>query len=182
MNHAIEGNKVAPGEIRPCDADEMGVIGEIINDAAQAYQGVIPADRWKAPYMSRLELSAEACDGVRFWGYAVDGLMLGVMGLQDKHEVALIRHAYVRNPYRGQGIGGRLLRHLEGLSRQPILVGTWAAASWAIRFYEKHGYRSVCAVEKDRLLARYWRIPKRQIETSVVLGNPTWFCRRSDGL
>jgi len=177
MDRAPEENGVAAADIRPCRSDETGVIGEIINDTAQAYQGVIPADRWKEPYMSLTELTAEISEGVRFWGYATRGRLLGVMGLQDKDEVVLIRHAYVRNTHRGQGIGGRLLRHLEGLSRQPILIGTWAAASWAIRFYEKNGYRAVSAAEKDRLLNRYWCIPKRQVQTSVVLADSRWFGR-----
>jgi N-acetylglutamate synthase-like GNAT family acetyltransferase len=165
--------------IRPCDAADREPIYEIVNDAAQAYRGIIPDDRWQEPYMSREELDAEIEDGVEFWGYEEAGRLLGVMGLQDRGEVTLMRHAYVRTAHRGRGIGGQLLRHLEGLTRQPILIGTWAAATWAIRFYEKHGYRMVSHEEKARLLRRYWNIPERQVETSVVLANPTWFAAQA---
>lgn len=157
---------------RPADTDS---IHAIINDAAQAYRGVIPADRWHDPYMTRAALDAEIADGVHFWGADADGALVGVMGIQDRGEVALIRHAYVRTTARRGGIGSALLRHIEGLTSKPILIGTWAAADWAIRFYQKHGFRLVDAEEKRALLERYWRIPARQVETSVVLGSATFF-------
>jgi GNAT superfamily N-acetyltransferase len=140
-----------------------------VNDAAQAYRGIIPADRWKEPYMPVEELRHEIADGVTFWGEELEGRLVGVMGIQDVDDVTLIRHAYVRTACRSQGIGGRLLAHLRTLSRRPILMGTWADAVWAVRFYEKHGFRLVTPAEKDRLLRKYWNIPERQVETSVVL-------------
>ncbi len=160
--------------IRPCRPDDFDAIHAIINDAAQAYRGVIPADRWHDPYMTREALAAEIADGVAFSGAEVDGALAGVMGIQDRGEVALVRHAYVRTAVRRGGIGSALLAHVEGLAGKPILIGTWAAADWAIRFYEKHGYRQVTPAEKDVLLPRYWRIPARQVETSVVLASPSY--------
>jgi len=160
--------------IRPCSGDDLDEMFTIINDAAQAYRGVIPADCWHDPYMARDELACEIDDGVEFWGLEIDGRLAGVMGIQDKGEVALIRHAYVRSSARRSGIGSTLLAHLERRTAKPILIGTWAAASWAIRFYERHGYRLVTPPEKNRLLATYWRVPPRQIETSVVLASPRW--------
>ncbi len=155
--------------IRPCDEPDFETVYAIINDAAEAYRGVIPEDRWHEPYMSSEELRREIASGVRFWGYEAGGELLGVMGIQDVEDVTLIRHAYVRTPSRNQGIGGRLLSELRRLTSRPILIGTWAAATWAIRFYERHGFALVTSEEKDRLLRRYWRIPERQVETSVVL-------------
>lgn len=159
--------------LRPCRADESDAILGIINDAAEAYRGIIPADRWHDPYMSREALLAEIADGVQFWG-ADDGALVGVMGIQDRGDVALIRHAYVRTRARRGGIGSALLRHIEGLTPKPILIGTWAAAEWAINFYRQHGFRLVGPAEKDALLARYWRIPARQVETSVVLASASY--------
>jgi N-acetylglutamate synthase-like GNAT family acetyltransferase len=147
----------------------------IINDAAQAYQGVIPADRWTEPYMSREYLQHEIDDGVAFWGYEENGALIGVMGIQDVQDVTLIRHAYVRTAQRGRGIGGALLSELKQMTRRPTLVGTWKAAVWAVRFYEKQGFRLVTEQQKEQLLRKYWRIPERQIETSVVLADRTWF-------
>ena len=141
----------------------------IINDAASAYKGIIPEDRWREPYMPEKELREQIADGVQFWCYLEDGLMLGVMGIQDKGDVTLIRHAYVRASARKKGIGGKLLQHLSGLTSKAILIGTWADASWAIRFYERYGFQLVSPEEKERLLRKYWDIPPRQIETSVVL-------------
>jgi N-acetylglutamate synthase-like GNAT family acetyltransferase len=161
--------------IRPCDDKDLAAIVAIVNDAAQAYKGIIPADRWQEPYMPLEELRHEIAAGVRFWGEEEDGELLGVMGLQDVQDVALIRHAYVRTARRNQGIGGRLLAHLRTLTTRPILIGTWAAAVWAVRFYEKHGFRLVTQAEKERLLRKYWSIPERQVETSVVLADETWF-------
>jgi GNAT superfamily N-acetyltransferase len=147
----------------------MDTIYEIINDSARAYEGHIPEDRYHEPYMPRDQLRTEIGDGVVFYGYEVDGRLAGVMGLQDKGPVILIRHAYTRTENRGRGIGSRLLEHLLGMTAKPVLVGTWRDAEWAIRFYEKHGFRPVGREEKERLLREYWSIPERQVETSVVL-------------
>jgi uncharacterized membrane protein/GNAT superfamily N-acetyltransferase len=147
---------------------------EIINDAARAYQGVIPADRWHEPYMGEAGLKADLAAGVRFWGWEEGGRLLGVMGLQDVRDVTLIRHAYVRSAERGKGIGSRLLTHLKVLTRRPVLVGTWAAAEWAVLFYERHGFRLLPKDETVRLLKAYWDIPERQTETSVVLADAAW--------
>jgi N-acetylglutamate synthase-like GNAT family acetyltransferase len=155
--------------IRPCKPDDFETIYEIVNDAAQAYKGVIPANRWHEPYMPREELQHEIDAGVRFWGYEESGELVGVMGIQEMQDVTLIRHAYVRTTQRRKGIGGKLLSHLLTLSERPILIGTWAAATWAIQFYGKHGFRLVSEEEKNRLLKKYWSIPERQVETSVVL-------------
>jgi GNAT superfamily N-acetyltransferase len=160
--------------IRSCDDDDRDAIFTIINDAAQAYRGVIPADRWHDPYMSREQLGAEIADGVVFWGWERDGVLAGVMGIQDRGDVTLIRHAYVRTSARRTGIGGELLEHLERRTEKPILIGTRATASWAIRFYEQRGYMIVSPQEKDRLLAKYWNVPPRQVATSVVLASPRW--------
>jgi N-acetylglutamate synthase-like GNAT family acetyltransferase len=156
-------------EIRPCEERDIEIIYEVINDAAEAYRGIIPADRWKEPYMSEDELRHEIDEGVAFWCYIENGELLGVMGMQDIDDVTLMRHAYVRTVRRRQGIGGRLLSELRKKTSRPILIGTWAAAMWAVRFYEAHGFCLVSPEEKDRLLKRYWSIPQRQIETSVVL-------------
>ena len=151
----------------PSDFDD---ILKIINDAAQAYKGVIPDDRWKEPYMSAEELRGEIEAGVRFFGWVEGGHLLGVTGIQALQDTTLIRHAYVLPGYQRQGIGTKLLEYLIGLAETPeILVGTWADATWAIRFYEKHGFKLVSPREKDRLLRTYWNIPERQVETSVVL-------------
>ncbi len=158
--------------IRRCRDEEHPVILEIIDAAAQAYRGVIPADRWHEPYMSRLELDREAAAGVAFWGYEADTALLGVMGIQQMAEVDLIRHAYVLPGSQGHGIGGALLTHLRHLSSRPMLVGTWAAADRAIEFYRQHGFELVSTERKTSLLKTHWTIPDRQIETSVVLANP----------
>jgi GNAT superfamily N-acetyltransferase len=161
---------------RSTDADLAAILA-IVNDAAQAYRGHIPADRWHEPYMPEDELRHEMDAGVVFWGWEQDGELVGVMGLQDVADVTLIRHAYVATAARRQGIGGKLLQFLLERTARPVLIGTWAAASWAIRFYEKHGFQVVPPAEKERLLRRYWRIPDRQIETSVVLAGPSWQAR-----
>jgi len=143
---------------------------KVINDAAQAYKGIIPDDRWKEPHMSAEELKEKIEAGVQFFGWAEGGHLLGVTGIQAIKDTTLIRHAYVLSGYQRIGIGTRLLKHLLGLAETPeILVGTWTDATWAIRFYEKHGFRLVSSREKDHLLHTYWNIPERQIETSVVL-------------
>jgi GNAT superfamily N-acetyltransferase len=163
--------------IRKCDDTDFELIYEIVNDGAQAYKGVIPADRLKEPYMDRDELRHEVDAGVEFWGYEEAGELLGVMGIQHVLDVTLIRHAYVRTDRQKKGIGGKLLLHLRTMTSRPILIGTWADASWAVRFYEKHGFRVVTVEEKNHLLKKYWSIPDRQIETSVVLAEEHW----SDG-
>ncbi|HEX3645021.1 MAG TPA: GNAT family N-acetyltransferase [Vicinamibacterales bacterium] len=160
--------------IRPCDDHDFDLIWAIINDGAQAYKGIIPADRWTEPYMSRERLRDEIADGVEFWGYEEDGTLTGVMGLQPVQDVTLIRHAYVRTPSRHRGIGAALLSHLRKMTDRPVLIGTWADAVWAIRFYEKHGYMVVDPQDKNRLLKKYWKVPERQIETSVVLADAGW--------
>ena len=161
--------------IRQCDNSDFEIIYSIINDAAQAYKGVIPEDRWKEPYMSKDELRHEMDQGVVFWGYEEDGELVGVMGIQNIQDVSLIRHAYVRTARRNQGIGGKLLSSLRAWTTRPLLIGTWADAVWAIRFYEKHGFRLVSPQEKSRLLKKYWSVPERQIQTSVVLAEQSWF-------
>ena len=155
--------------IRVCNPSDFDTIYEIINDAAQAYKGIIPEDRWHEPYMPPEELRKEIKAGIVFWGLEQNGQLQGVMGIQDKGEVTLIRHAYVRVQVQKMGFGTRLLQHLETLTEKPILIGTWAAASWAISFYEKNDYTLVTDAEKNRLLHKYWSIPERQVETSVVL-------------
>ncbi|MFP3896023.1 MAG: GNAT family N-acetyltransferase [Anaerolineales bacterium] len=161
--------------IRRCGEDEEEAIRAIINDAAEAYRGVIPPDRWHEPYMNQEALHRETEEGVVFWGFEEEGELVGVMGLQDRGEVVLIRHAYVRSDRRNAGIGSALLSHLEDLTDKPMLVGTWADATWALRFYEKNGYRLVPEDVKDHLLKKYWSIPPRQVETSVVLADAAWF-------
>jgi N-acetylglutamate synthase-like GNAT family acetyltransferase len=146
----------------------------IVNDAAHAYRGVIPADRWHEPYMPADELAREIAEGVVFWVAEQEGCVSGVMGIQDKGDVALVRHAYVASTTQRSGVGTSLLRHVESLVDKPILIGTWAAASWAIEFYRRNGFTVVPSDDKDRLLRTYWSIPARQIETSVVLANGRW--------
>jgi GNAT superfamily N-acetyltransferase len=160
--------------IRRCLARDFDVIWDIINDGSQAYKGIIPADRWTDPYMSREKLQHEIDDGVMFWGYEDDEVLAGVMGIQQVHDVTLIRHAYVRTGKQGQRIGAKLLSHLATLTDRPVLIGTWADAVWAIRFYERNGFQVVHARDKNRLLKKYWSIPDRQIETSVVLADEEW--------
>ncbi len=161
--------------IRRCEADEFEKIYQIINDAAARYKGVIPLDRWKEPYMSREELRHEIDDGVVFWGFYEGDELIGIMGIQPVRDVTLIRHAYVRTAEQNRGIATKLLSHLRKEATTPILIGTWAAAVWAIRFYEKNGFKSVSPEEKDRLLKKYWSIPEGQISTSVVLAEEKWF-------
>ncbi len=146
----------------------------IINDAAHAYSGVIPADRWREPYMPASELEKEIAEGVRFWVAEEDGQLSGVMGIQDRGDVALVRHAYVAPTAQRSGVGTKLLRHVETLVDKPILIGTWAAATWAIEFYQRNGFTLLSSGDTDRLLRTYWSIPARQIETSVVLANRGW--------
>jgi GNAT superfamily N-acetyltransferase len=159
-------------DIRLVHEDEKAAVLAIINAAAEAYHGVIPADCWHSPYMPPDELDNEIAAGVTFWGHERDGVLVGVMGLQSMRDVGLIRHAYVLPDRQGHGIGAALLWALRRQSAQPMLVGTWAAADWAIRFYRRHGFELVSPTRKTALLNTYWSIPERQIETSVVLANP----------
>ena len=160
--------------IRESAEADVAAILALVNHAAQAYRGVIPVDRWREPYMSAGELEREISDGVAFWVAEEEGRLLGVMGIQDKGDVALVRHAYVAPTTQRKGVGTRLLRHVEGLTDKPILIGTWATASWAIEFYQRNGFTVVPDSDKDRLLRTYWSIPARQIETSVVLADGRW--------
>jgi N-acetylglutamate synthase-like GNAT family acetyltransferase len=155
--------------IRQCVDGDLAVMEAVINEAAEAYRGAIPADCWHEPYMPGEELRSEIAAGVKFWGWEESGTLVGIMGLQDVRDVTLIRHAYVRTAQQGRGVGGRLLDFLMEQATKPLLVGTWAAAEWAIRFYERHGFRLVTPEEKDRLLDKYWKISARQRETSVGL-------------
>jgi GNAT superfamily N-acetyltransferase len=164
--------------IRPCVEQDLPIMYQIINEAAQAYKGAIPPDRWHEPYMPMEELQSEIADGVEFWGWEEDGQLIGVMGIQPVQDVTLIRHAYVRAIQQRHGIGGKLLEFLLTRTTTPVLIGTWAAAEWAIRFYEKHRFRRVTPEEKNYLLGRYWSIPERQVETSVVLADCAWLARQ----
>jgi GNAT superfamily N-acetyltransferase len=143
----------------------------VINAAAIAYKGIIPADRWQEPYMPEDELLKEIGAGVIFWCWEEVGSILGIMGIQDVKDVTLIRHAYTHPECQRKGIGSKLLQHLAAQTKRPLLMGTWADAEWAIRFYEKHGFILVSSEEKNILLRKYWSIPERQVETSVVLSN-----------
>ena len=159
---------------------DFDAILAIVNDAASAYRGVIPADRWHEPYMSADELESEVAEGVAFWVAEEDGRLSGVMGIQDKGDVTLVRHAYVAPTTQRTGVGTKLLRHVAGLVDKPILIGTWAAASWAIEFYQRNGFTLVPSDDKDRLLRTYWSIPARQIETSVVLADGRWIAQLAE--
>ena len=160
--------------IRKSVANDFEAILAIINDAAQAYRGVIPSDRWHEPYMSADELAKEIASGVIFWMAEDNGQLLGVMGIQDKENVALVRHAYTATTVQRKGIGTKLLRHVEALADKPLLIGTWADASWAIEFYRRNGFTVVSDGDKNRLLRAYWSVPARQVETSVVLADRRW--------
>jgi len=160
--------------IRRCTPQDFDRIHTIINDGASAYKGIIPGDLWTEPYMSVNQLQHEIGEGVIFWGYEDSGHLSGVMGIQDVRDVTLIRHAYVLSTTQKRGMGAQLLSHLRKLTHRPVLIGTWADATWAIRFYEKHGFQIVSATDKDHLLKKYWSIPDRQVETSVVLADAVW--------
>ena len=163
--------------MRECTTADLVEIAEVINDAAQAYRGVIAADRWHDPYMPLAELRAEVDAGVVFWGAGDVGRLDAVMGLQQVGDVALIRHAYTRTECQGRGLGRALLAHLRARTDRPMLIGTWAAATWAVRFYQRQGFHLVTVPQKDALLRRYWTVPERQIEDSVVLADERWFAR-----
>ena len=160
--------------ITKTEQEDFDVIHEIINDAALAYRGIIPADRWHEPYMTKEQLEKQIEEGVQFWKYTEEHKILGVMGIQFKGDATLIRHAYVRTIDRKKGIGGKLLEHLRTQVTTPILIGTWADAKWAIDFYQKHGFQLLPKDEKNSLLQKYWSVPIRQIQTSVVLASPNW--------
>ena len=155
--------------IRQCRDDETSTILAIVNAAAEAYRDVIPADRWHDPYMSAEQLQRDVAAGVHFWGYALEGALVGVMGIQAVRDVDLIRHAYVKPGNQRLGVGAALITHLRSLSTRRLLVGTWADATWAIRFYQREGFVLVPPSRTAMLLKSYWDIPERQIETSVVL-------------
>lgn len=161
-------------QCRPLVPSEADAVLAIINDAACAYRGAIPPDCWHEPYMSPAELQRELAARVEFDGAEIAGVLCGVMGLQDRGEVVLIRHAYVARGHQRRGIGGELLRRLLARSDKPVLIGTWAAATWAIDFYRRHGFRVVSADEKSSLLERYWAVPARQCAASVVLADARW--------
>jgi GNAT superfamily N-acetyltransferase len=163
MNHIRRSNK-----------DDIIEMLEIVNAAAQAYQGVIPADRWREPYMSKNELVKEISDGVFFWMAEDHDRPVGMMGIQDKGNVTLIRHVYVEPGAQRLGVGTKLLNHVLGLTGKPVLIGTWLDASWAIEFYRRNGFTVVTYSQKEYLLRQYWSIPERQIETSVVLADARW--------
>ncbi len=171
--------------IRRCAEADFEAILAIVNEAARAYDGVIPADRYHEPYMPAEALRGEIDAGVEFWAWEEAGTVLGVMGIQDVRDVTLIRHAYVRTADQGRGIGARLLAHLRAQLRdstaRPLLIGTWADAAWAIRFYQKHGFELTSAAQKAALLRRYWSVPERQIETSVVLAERAWLAHADAG-
>ncbi len=167
--------------IRRCTEADFDAILTIVNDAAQAYDGVIPADRYHEPYMPAEELRGEIDAGVEFWAWEEAGALRGIMGIQDVKDVTLIRHAYVRTSDQGRGIGAGLLAYLRAQTTRPLLIGTWADALWAIRFYEKHGFERAPTEEKAALLRRYWSIPRRQIETSVVLAESGWLAGANAG-
>lgn len=160
--------------IRRCDERDFETIWSIINDGARAYKGVIPSDCWTEPYMSSDKLRGQIAEGVAFWGYEENGALTGVMGIQQLENVTLIRHAYVRSSSQKRGIGSVLLEHLRKLATGPVLIGTWANAVWAIRFYERHGFQVIAASRTERLLKRYWNVPQRQVETSVILADSAW--------
>ena len=160
------------GDIRPCRDDERGAILAIVNEAAQVYRGVIPRDRWHEPYMPAEELARDVAAGVTFWGFETSGALIGIMGVQPVGDVHLIRHAYVSPTAQGAGVGSALLRHLRDATPGQMLVGTWEAAAWAIRFYQRHGFALVPRERIAPLLRAYWSIPDRQVETSVVLADP----------
>ena len=155
--------------VRPCRDDERATILAIVNAAAEAYRGVIPPDRWREPYMPADELDDEIAAGVRFWGYDADGELVGIMGIQRVDDVDLIRHAYVLPERQREGVGAKLMGELAASATRRMLVGTWAAAEWAIAFYRRNGFELLPRDEGAALLRRYWSIPERQIETSVVL-------------
>ena len=160
--------------IRRCDASDFDALFAVINDGAEAYRGKIPAACWNEPYMPAAELEGELAAGVVFWAYVQDQEIVAVMGLQDVADVTLVRHAYTRTAHQHRGLGSALLDHLRAQTPRPILIGTWKAATWAVRFYERHGFHLVSEAEKRVLLQRYWTVGERQIQESVVLVDDRW--------
>jgi GNAT superfamily N-acetyltransferase len=167
------GRVMAGCSVRICRNDERPAILAIINTTAEVYRGVIPQDCWHDPYMSLAEFNREIGAGVTFWGSEREGSLVGVMGIQSVRDVDLIRHAYVLPGKQRHGVGTALISHLRILSKRRMLVGTWTAATWAINFYRRHGFQLVTPERKTELLRSYWGISDRQIETSVVLENPS---------
>ncbi|HEY6050353.1 MAG TPA: GNAT family N-acetyltransferase [Thermoanaerobaculia bacterium] len=165
--------------IRRSEEGDLPRILAVVNEAALAYRGVIPVDRWHEPYMSEDELARDVADGIVFWVAEDGGCLAGVMGIQDRGSVALVRHAYVAPMTQRRGVGTTLLRHVTSLTDKPILIGTWASASWAIDFYRRNGFSLLADDHKERLLRTYWSIPERQIETSVVLADGRWMAAAS---
>ncbi len=155
--------------IARCVETELTMVNDIINESAQAYKGIIPADRWHEPYMSIDEMNAEIASGVCFYGHSSNGSLTGVMGIQNVKDVTLIRHAYVLTKFQGQGIGRRMLEYMRNLTTQPILIGAWRSAAWAVQFYQRNGFHLVDEDEKIRSLKIYWTVPERQIQESIVL-------------
>ena len=154
--------------IRKLSSKDTDIIYEVIKEAARAYKEVIPNDRYHEPYMPKEELHREM-KSMTFFGWQEESRLIGVMGFQPVKDVTLIRHAYVLPDYQRKGIGTILLNHMKQVTKTKyLLVGTWADASWAIEFYRKHGFKLM--PNKDELLGKYWNIPQRQVETSVVLG------------
>ncbi len=164
--------RATSGTVRPCTAADRSEVLRIINAAAQAYHGVIPPDRWHEPYMPAEELASEIAKGVVFSGCEVESALVGVMGVQRRWNVDLIRHAYVLPDWQGRGAGSMLLAHLAPAQVRPVLVGTWRAAEWAVRFYERHSFARAPDEVVAPLLQTYWSVPERQIATSVVLSSP----------
>ena len=153
---------------------DFNSIYKIINEAAFAYKGIIPKDRWKEPYISKEELKIQINEGVEFWNYQNDNEIIGVMGIQFENKVTLIRHAYIKTFFQQKGIGSKLLIHLIEMVKTPVLIGTWADASWAINFYKKHGFKVLSNEQKNNLLNTYWKVPERQMQTSVILASKNW--------
>ena len=167
--------------IRDCGLRDFDAMLDIVNQAAEAYRAFVPAEEWKDPYMPEEELRQDLAAGVRFVGWEQEGGLVGIMGSQPVCDVALIRHAYVRPEWQRHSIGSALLGELRRRTQQPMLVGTWAASSWAIRFYEKHGFHGVPDARREALLRRYWTVPEAQIAASVVLADVEWWRQQGGG-
>ena len=157
--------------IREYKKSDSSKILHVINDAAIKYKGIIPDNCWHDPYMSEQELVNEFKNGVRMFGYLNNNELIGVIGFQEIKDVVLIRHAYTLTLHQGKGTGSALLEFLLKKNQNSrLLVGTWKNAKWAIRFYEKFGFILHAKEETTLLLKKYWNIPSKQIENSVVLG------------
>jgi N-acetylglutamate synthase-like GNAT family acetyltransferase len=165
--------------IRKSSTNDFKSIYDVINEAAQSYKGVIPDEYWKEPYMSKDELKNEIEEGVEFWVYEDKGKIYGVMGIQRKYDITLIRHAYVCPAKQNRGIGGKLLKHLQDLTTRPILIATWSGATHAIRFYKKYGFKIVSREEGVRLQRKFWSTPELKINSSVVFADKRWLKLKS---